>query len=161
MFRVTLGLYSFRYYFKVQAKNVFGLGPISETLSYVTESGAYACCGNFKIEWFSRTGGSIRCHSVGLFPSLVEWPHPFSLSDDPLLIERPPGKSMKWPYLESTSCVLPKPQQGFGAQRKTKLAFEFWLSEAKSLECKTFAFFTLSVKALNILTYLCYTMNPR
>uniref|UniRef100_A0A3Q3WWD7 Fibronectin type-III domain-containing protein n=1 Tax=Mola mola TaxID=94237 RepID=A0A3Q3WWD7_MOLML len=26
------------YYFKVQAKNVFGLGPISETLTYVTES---------------------------------------------------------------------------------------------------------------------------
>ena len=35
------GLFSFRYYFKVQAKNVFGLGPISETLTYVTESGAY------------------------------------------------------------------------------------------------------------------------
>lgn len=29
-----------RYYFKVQAKNVFGYGPISETLTYVTESGA-------------------------------------------------------------------------------------------------------------------------
>ncbi|KAM4528940.1 fibronectin type III domain-containing protein 1 [Fundulus diaphanus] len=27
-----------RYYFKVQAKNVFGLGPFSETLTYVTES---------------------------------------------------------------------------------------------------------------------------
>ncbi|XP_051908895.1 fibronectin type III domain-containing protein 1 isoform X2 [Hippocampus zosterae] len=27
-----------RYYFKVQAKNVFGLGPVSETLTYVTES---------------------------------------------------------------------------------------------------------------------------
>ncbi|KAK3541896.1 hypothetical protein QTP86_008113 [Hemibagrus guttatus] len=26
------------YYFRVQAKNVFGLGPISETISYVTES---------------------------------------------------------------------------------------------------------------------------
>uniref|UniRef100_A0A3P9HGG0 Fibronectin type-III domain-containing protein n=1 Tax=Oryzias latipes TaxID=8090 RepID=A0A3P9HGG0_ORYLA len=26
------------YYFKVQAKNVFGLGPVSETLTYVTES---------------------------------------------------------------------------------------------------------------------------
>lgn len=37
--RVTLAVFSFRYYFKVQAKNVFGLGPISETLSYVTESG--------------------------------------------------------------------------------------------------------------------------
>lgn len=35
------GLFSFRYYFKVQAKNVFGLGPISETLTYVTESGVY------------------------------------------------------------------------------------------------------------------------
>lgn len=35
------GSFSFRYYFKVQAKNVFGLGPISETLTYVTESGAY------------------------------------------------------------------------------------------------------------------------
>ncbi|XP_056873109.1 fibronectin type III domain-containing protein 1 isoform X2 [Takifugu flavidus] len=43
-----------RYYFKVQAKNVFGLGPISETLSYVTES------------------------------------------DDPLLIERPPGGEPIW-----------------------------------------------------------------
>lgn len=50
MVRVTLGLCSFRYYFKVQAKNVFGLGPISETLSYVTESGAYACCDSFKAE---------------------------------------------------------------------------------------------------------------
>lgn len=29
----------FRYYFKVQAKNVFGLGPVSDTLTYVTESG--------------------------------------------------------------------------------------------------------------------------
>lgn len=28
-----------RYYFKVQAKNIFGLGPLSETLTYVTESG--------------------------------------------------------------------------------------------------------------------------
>uniref|UniRef100_A0AAY5L0Y4 Fibronectin type-III domain-containing protein n=1 Tax=Esox lucius TaxID=8010 RepID=A0AAY5L0Y4_ESOLU len=27
-----------RYYFKVQAKNVFGLGPLSDTLTYVTES---------------------------------------------------------------------------------------------------------------------------
>ncbi|KAM9703268.1 fibronectin type III domain-containing protein 1 isoform 2-T2 [Menidia menidia] len=27
-----------RYYFKVQAKNVFGLGPFSDTLTYVTES---------------------------------------------------------------------------------------------------------------------------
>uniref|UniRef100_A0A3P8U3U8 Fibronectin type-III domain-containing protein n=1 Tax=Amphiprion percula TaxID=161767 RepID=A0A3P8U3U8_AMPPE len=26
------------YYFKVQAKNVFGLGPVSDTLTYVTES---------------------------------------------------------------------------------------------------------------------------
>uniref|UniRef100_A0A3B4H1W9 Fibronectin type-III domain-containing protein n=1 Tax=Pundamilia nyererei TaxID=303518 RepID=A0A3B4H1W9_9CICH len=26
------------YYFRVQAKNVFGVGPFSETLSYVTES---------------------------------------------------------------------------------------------------------------------------
>ncbi|XP_068198034.1 fibronectin type III domain-containing protein 1 [Antennarius striatus] len=43
-----------RYYFKVQAKNVFGLGPISDTLSYVTES------------------------------------------DDPLLIERPPGGEPIW-----------------------------------------------------------------
>ncbi|XP_058469655.1 fibronectin type III domain-containing protein 1 isoform X2 [Solea solea] len=43
-----------RYYFKVQAKNVFGLGPISETLTYVTES------------------------------------------DDPLLIERPPGGEPIW-----------------------------------------------------------------
>lgn len=34
-------LFSFRYYFKVQAKNVFGLGPISDTLTYVTESGVY------------------------------------------------------------------------------------------------------------------------
>lgn len=156
MVRVTLGLCSFRYYFKVQAKNVFGLGPISETLSYVTESGAYACCDNFKLEWFSRTGGCIRRHRVGLFSSLVEWPHPFSLSDDPLLIERPPGKSMKWPYHESTSCVLLKPQQGFGAQRKTRLAFGLWLSEAKSLQWKTFL---KGVKALNILMYLlmvCY-----
>lgn len=32
---------SSRYYFKVQAKNVFGLGPVSDTLTYVTESGAY------------------------------------------------------------------------------------------------------------------------
>ncbi|KAL6486392.1 hypothetical protein MHYP_G00057840 [Metynnis hypsauchen] len=46
-----------RYYFRVQAKNVFGLGPISETLTYVTES------------------------------------------DDPLLIERPPGGEPIWiPY---------------------------------------------------------------
>ncbi|XP_032880967.1 fibronectin type III domain-containing protein 1 isoform X1 [Amblyraja radiata] len=29
---------STRYYFKIQAKNPFGFGPISETLSYVTES---------------------------------------------------------------------------------------------------------------------------
>ncbi|CAL8392137.1 unnamed protein product [Arctogadus glacialis] len=43
-----------RYYFKVQAKNVFGLGPVSETLTYVTES------------------------------------------DDPLLIERPPGGEPIW-----------------------------------------------------------------
>ncbi|KAL4660994.1 fibronectin type III domain-containing protein 1 [Arapaima gigas] len=43
-----------RYYFKVQAKNIFGLGPISETLTYVTES------------------------------------------DDPLLIERPPGGEPIW-----------------------------------------------------------------
>ncbi|XP_034017864.1 fibronectin type III domain-containing protein 1 isoform X2 [Thalassophryne amazonica] len=43
-----------RYYFKVQAKNVFGLGPISDTLTYVTES------------------------------------------DDPLLIERPPGGEPIW-----------------------------------------------------------------
>lgn len=35
------GLFSFRYYFKVQAKNVFGLGPVSDTLTYVTESGVY------------------------------------------------------------------------------------------------------------------------
>uniref|UniRef100_A0A669DIE8 Fibronectin type III domain containing 1 n=1 Tax=Oreochromis niloticus TaxID=8128 RepID=A0A669DIE8_ORENI len=46
-----------RYYFRVQAKNVFGVGPFSETLSYVTES------------------------------------------DDPLLIERPPGGEPIWiPY---------------------------------------------------------------
>ncbi|XP_070705231.1 fibronectin type III domain-containing protein 1 [Pempheris klunzingeri] len=43
-----------RYYFKVQAKNVFGLGPFSETLTYITES------------------------------------------DDPLLIERPPGGEPIW-----------------------------------------------------------------
>ncbi|KAK7150220.1 hypothetical protein R3I93_011470 [Phoxinus phoxinus] len=43
-----------RYYFKVQAKNFFGLGPLSETLTYVTES------------------------------------------DDPLLIERPPGGEPIW-----------------------------------------------------------------
>ncbi|XP_014873120.1 fibronectin type III domain-containing protein 1 isoform X3 [Poecilia latipinna] len=43
-----------RYYFKVQAKNVFGLGPFSETLTYVTES------------------------------------------DDPLLIDRPPGGEPIW-----------------------------------------------------------------
>ncbi|KAG5846420.1 hypothetical protein ANANG_G00114780 [Anguilla anguilla] len=43
-----------RYYFKVQAKNVFGLGPLSETITYVTES------------------------------------------DDPLLIERPPGGEPIW-----------------------------------------------------------------
>lgn len=43
-----------RYYFKVQAKNVFGLGPVSDTLTYVTES------------------------------------------DDPLLIERPPGGEPIW-----------------------------------------------------------------
>uniref|UniRef100_A0A1A8PPT6 Fibronectin type III domain containing 1 n=1 Tax=Nothobranchius rachovii TaxID=451742 RepID=A0A1A8PPT6_9TELE len=43
-----------RYYFKVQAKNVFGLGPFSETLTYVTES------------------------------------------DDPFLIERPPGGEPIW-----------------------------------------------------------------
>ncbi|XP_036406397.1 fibronectin type III domain-containing protein 1 isoform X1 [Megalops cyprinoides] len=43
-----------RYYFKVQAKNIFGLGPISETFTYVTES------------------------------------------DDPLLIERPPGGEPIW-----------------------------------------------------------------
>ncbi|XP_029318448.1 fibronectin type III domain-containing protein 1 isoform X2 [Cottoperca gobio] len=43
-----------RYYFKVQAKNVFGLGPVSNTLTYVTES------------------------------------------DDPLLIERPPGGEPIW-----------------------------------------------------------------
>lgn len=43
-----------RYYFRVQAKNVFGVGPFSETLSYVTES------------------------------------------DDPLLIERPPGGEPIW-----------------------------------------------------------------
>uniref|UniRef100_A0A672YWY0 Fibronectin type III domain containing 1 n=1 Tax=Sphaeramia orbicularis TaxID=375764 RepID=A0A672YWY0_9TELE len=30
-----------RYYFKVQAKNVFGLGPVSDMLTYVTESGVY------------------------------------------------------------------------------------------------------------------------
>jgi hypothetical protein len=34
--------FQFRYYFKVQAKNVFGLGPVSETLTYVTESGVCA-----------------------------------------------------------------------------------------------------------------------
>ncbi|XP_028858533.1 fibronectin type III domain-containing protein 1 isoform X2 [Denticeps clupeoides] len=43
-----------RYYFKVQARNIFGLGPISETITYVTES------------------------------------------DDPLLIERPPGGEPIW-----------------------------------------------------------------
>ncbi|XP_055728131.1 fibronectin type III domain-containing protein 1-like [Salvelinus fontinalis] len=43
-----------RYYFKVQAKNVFGLGPVSDTFTYVTES------------------------------------------DDPLLIERPPGGEPIW-----------------------------------------------------------------
>ncbi|MEQ2219706.1 Fibronectin type III domain-containing protein 1, partial [Xenoophorus captivus] len=43
-----------RYYFKVQAKNVFGLGPFSETLTYFTES------------------------------------------DDPLLIDRPPGGEPIW-----------------------------------------------------------------
>ncbi|KAM8846442.1 fibronectin type III domain-containing protein 1 isoform 1-T1 [Synchiropus picturatus] len=43
-----------RYYFKVQARNVFGLGPFSDTLTYVTES------------------------------------------DDPLLIERPPGGEPIW-----------------------------------------------------------------
>ncbi|XP_061097522.1 fibronectin type III domain-containing protein 1 [Conger conger] len=43
-----------RYYFKVQAKNVFGLGPLSETITYVTES------------------------------------------DDPLLIDRPPGGEPIW-----------------------------------------------------------------
>ncbi|XP_026854748.2 fibronectin type III domain-containing protein 1 isoform X2 [Electrophorus electricus] len=43
-----------RYYFRVQAKNVFGLGPVSDTLTYVTES------------------------------------------DDPLLIERPPGGEPIW-----------------------------------------------------------------
>ncbi|XP_033999977.1 fibronectin type III domain-containing protein 1 isoform X2 [Trematomus bernacchii] len=43
-----------RYYFKVRAKNVFGLGPVSHTLTYVTES------------------------------------------DDPLLIERPPGGEPIW-----------------------------------------------------------------
>ncbi|XP_077409314.1 fibronectin type III domain-containing protein 1 [Vanacampus margaritifer] len=43
-----------RYYFKVQAKNVLGLGPVSDTLTYVTES------------------------------------------DDPLLIERPPGGEPIW-----------------------------------------------------------------
>ncbi|KAM6915144.1 fibronectin type III domain-containing protein 1 [Xenentodon cancila] len=43
-----------RYYFKVQAKNVFGLGPFSDTLTYVTES------------------------------------------DDPLLIDRPPGGEPIW-----------------------------------------------------------------
>nr|XP_023662533.1 fibronectin type III domain-containing protein 1 isoform X1 [Paramormyrops kingsleyae] len=43
-----------RYYFKVQAKNIFGMGPISDTLTYVTES------------------------------------------DDPLLIERPPGGEPIW-----------------------------------------------------------------
>ncbi|XP_064882353.1 fibronectin type III domain-containing protein 1 [Oncorhynchus nerka] len=43
-----------RYYFKVQAKNIFGLGPVSDTLTYVTES------------------------------------------DDPLLIERPPGGEPIW-----------------------------------------------------------------
>ncbi|KAK1796006.1 hypothetical protein P4O66_009106 [Electrophorus voltai] len=43
-----------RYYFRVQAKNIFGLGPVSDTLTYVTES------------------------------------------DDPLLIERPPGGEPIW-----------------------------------------------------------------
>ncbi|KAJ8409640.1 hypothetical protein AAFF_G00216990 [Aldrovandia affinis] len=43
-----------RYYFKVQAKNTFGLGPISDTFTYITES------------------------------------------DDPLLIERPPGGEPIW-----------------------------------------------------------------
>ncbi|KAL2082433.1 hypothetical protein ACEWY4_022251 [Coilia grayii] len=43
-----------RYYFKIQAKNVFGLGPVSDTLVYVTES------------------------------------------DDPLLIDRPPGGEPIW-----------------------------------------------------------------
>ncbi|KAM6954099.1 fibronectin type III domain-containing protein 1 [Aplochiton taeniatus] len=43
-----------RYYFKVQAKNNFGMGPVSDTLTYVTES------------------------------------------DDPLLIERPPGGEPIW-----------------------------------------------------------------
>lgn len=38
---VCCGLFSLRYYFKVQAKNVFGLGPFSDTLTYVTESGVY------------------------------------------------------------------------------------------------------------------------
>lgn len=36
---ILCALLSFRYYFRVQAKNVFGVGPFSETLSYVTESG--------------------------------------------------------------------------------------------------------------------------
>ncbi|XP_076874082.1 fibronectin type III domain-containing protein 1 isoform X1 [Brachyhypopomus gauderio] len=43
-----------RYYFRVQAKNTFGLGPVSDTLTYITES------------------------------------------DDPLLIERPPGGEPIW-----------------------------------------------------------------
>uniref|UniRef100_A0A8C6LUU7 Fibronectin type III domain containing 1 n=1 Tax=Nothobranchius furzeri TaxID=105023 RepID=A0A8C6LUU7_NOTFU len=70
-----------RYYFKVQAKNVFGLGPFSETLTYVTESGGEpiwipftfkynpihsSCKGSqyVKRTWYRKFVGVVLCNSL-------------------------------------------------------------------------------------------------
>lgn len=167
------GLFLFRYYFKVQAKNVFGLGPFSDTLTYVTESGVYpvnackdklrdallttcqpsvklalifctaACkknvmvtfvvlqCKTFKYKTILAVKADYQMYSalraLWVFHSqnqvnaltcsaacVLFLPCEmiaFFLSDDPLLIERPPGKSIHWLHvfnLRSTSHILPK-----------------------------------------------------
>ncbi|KAI3364259.1 hypothetical protein L3Q82_011064, partial [Scortum barcoo] len=70
-----------RYYFKVQAKNVFGLGPVSDTLTYVTESGgepiwvpftfkynsAHSSCKGsqyVKRTWYRKFVGVVLCNSL-------------------------------------------------------------------------------------------------
>uniref|UniRef100_A0A8C4T490 Fibronectin type-III domain-containing protein n=1 Tax=Erpetoichthys calabaricus TaxID=27687 RepID=A0A8C4T490_ERPCA len=70
-----------RYYFKVQAKNIFGLGPISDTFTYVTESGgepiwipfsfkynpsSSSCKGSqfVKRTWYRKFVGVVLCNSL-------------------------------------------------------------------------------------------------
>lgn len=174
-------LFSFRYYFKVQARNVFGLGPVSDTLTYVTESGVYhvsACKDKlwdaplirvqtliklaldflsllyknvcnvqalhksvmvmfillqyeiFKYKtileveagyqmytalwafWVVHSHNQVNASDLSVcVPFLPCEMIAFFLSDDPLLIERPPGKSICWLHistLKSPSHVLLK-----------------------------------------------------